>query len=34
MKQGKPNAETEEAGESWHSNGSPKKESDTQETDR
>ncbi|XP_022633665.1 rab GTPase-activating protein 1 isoform X2 [Vigna radiata var. radiata] len=31
---GKPNAETEEAGESWHSNGSPKKESDTQETDR
>ncbi|XP_052730637.1 uncharacterized protein LOC108320239 isoform X1 [Vigna angularis] len=31
---GKPNAETEEAGESLHSNGSPKKESDTQETDR
>jgi len=32
MKQGKPNAE--ESSESLHDNGSPRKESDNQETDR
>ncbi|CAJ1968432.1 unnamed protein product [Sphenostylis stenocarpa] len=31
---GKPNAESEESGESLHNNGSPKKESDNQVTDR